>query len=168
VIAANVPRPTASLVARDGLAAIDALPAADRAHVAAELRCPRDDEYYRRFAAEMQGHGGPGTASSDSARRAITDRFYEAQCVKDETMAESIARAAETRPGALVMHITGSFHSDYGLGTAERVRRRMPAARTVVLSAVPVADISAADPARTRGRGDYVVLVPGASGAISR
>ena len=68
-------------------------------------------------------------------------KFFEAQVVRDETMAESIvdqllaARAAGGNP--LVIHWCGSFHSDFGLGTVERVRRRLPEARIGIVSSIP-------------------------------
>ena len=59
VVAGNVPRRLASLIGRKGLIGVDSLPAADRALMATQLTCPRD-EYYERFKAEMgdmTGHG---------------------------------------------------------------------------------------------------------------
>jgi uncharacterized iron-regulated protein len=160
VVAANVPRRLASGVSRRGLASIDSLPQADRALVAAELLCPKTDAYYKNFVAIMsEGHGGAGgTPAAIAEARAMTDRFYEAQCVKDETMAESIVSAHRAAgAGAIVVHYNGAFHSDFGLGTASRVRRRAPGARTVVVSAVPVPDVSASA-AEFALRGDYIVL----------
>ena len=158
VVASNAPRPLASLVARGGLAALDTLPAATRRAVAAELRCP-EDAYRAKFVALMGGaasHGAPpaaptSAAAADSARAAAAaslQRFYEAQCVKDETMAESVA--AVVAPGVTVVHVNGSFHSDEGLGTVDRLRRRRPEARVLVVSVAP----RGADAARL---GDYVV-----------
>ena len=69
----------------------------------------------------------------------MVERFYLAQCLKDETMAESIAKAfarQDGRPGTIV-HYTGAFHSDYGQGTAERVRRRLPGRRVAIVSMIP-------------------------------
>jgi uncharacterized iron-regulated protein len=154
VLAANVPRRLASAVSRRGVAALDSLSAADRALVAAEVQCPRD-AYYQNFVAVMkEGHGGAG--GSDMA--AMTDRFYEAQCVKDETMAESIAAARRgAGADAIIVHVNGAFHSDFGLGTAARVRRRLPGVRTAVVSAVPVPDVSASA-ADVALRGDYIIL----------
>ena len=74
-----------------------------------------------------------------SAADTATERYYWAQCVKDETMAESIANAfakLEGRPGAIV-HFTGAFHSDYGAGTGERVRRRLAGRRVITVTAIP-------------------------------
>jgi uncharacterized iron-regulated protein len=154
VIASNVPRRLASGVSRRGLASIDSLPASDRALVARDLQCPKGDQYYKNFVEVMSGHG-PGDASSAG----VTDRFYEAQCVKDETMAESIANAmSQGGAGAIVVHFNGAFHSDYGLGTASRVTRRLPAAKSVVVSAVPQASPSSADVAEFATRGTYIIF----------
>ena len=83
VVAANVPRRIASDIARSGRPAVDSLSEADRRYAANDLRCPHDG-YFDRFAEQMGGHqaGAPG-ATGDSS----TERYYWAQCVKDETMA---------------------------------------------------------------------------------
>jgi uncharacterized iron-regulated protein len=142
---------------------LDTLPARDRAWVARELSCPRD-KYFERFAESMKTHtagGGPPSAKDSADAAAMTNRFYEAQCIKDETMGESIAAAhAKAGQGSLLMHFNGSFHSDMGLGTAARARRRMPKARTLVVTAVPVDDVARADAARFADRADYVILTP--------
>ncbi len=162
VVASNVPRRHASSVSRKGIAAVDSLPAAERGQVAKELICPRNDDYYTRFADTMKGHsagGGPATAADSAMMRSMTERFYEAQCVKDETMAESIVAALAAAPkDALLLHVDGAFHSDYGLGTAARVRRRTPGARVLVLSAVPVDTVAKANAAPFAKRGDIVIL----------
>jgi uncharacterized iron-regulated protein len=74
------------------------------------------------------------------------ERYYLAQCVKDETMAESIARARGGVRPRLVVHVNGAFHSDFGLGVVERVRRRLPTARVVVVTILPVRDIDRVEP----------------------
>jgi uncharacterized iron-regulated protein len=160
VVAANVPRPLAGTVSRQGLSALDTLPAATRALAARDIACPRD-AYFARFAEQMRGHGTAGAhAPADTAGLgAMTQRFYEAQCLKDETMAESIAGALARAPrGTVVVHYDGAFHSDYGQGTVERGRRRLPNASSLVVSAVPVADPALVEPAPFAGRGDYLVF----------
>ncbi|MCC6317477.1 MAG: ChaN family lipoprotein [Gemmatimonadaceae bacterium] len=161
VVASNVPRRIAAVVSRAGLTALDTIPTADRRWIARDHQCPRDDEYFTRFAEQMRGHGsgGPADAPDTEAMRAMTVRFYEAQCVKDEAMGEAVADAlARAGRGAIVVHYDGAFHSDYGLGTAARLRRRAPAARTVVVSAIPVASLDQVDLAAHRRRGDYIVF----------
>ena len=161
VIAANVPRPLASAVGRRGMMALDTLVPAARDVAARDMRCPMDD-YHARFMASMQSHStGPGPApqAGDSLPTAMAERFYLAQCVKDETMAESVVRArlASSR-NAIVMHVDGAFHSDYSQGTVARVKRRQPAWTIVVISAVPVADPGVAPIATQGGKADYVLF----------
>ena len=157
VIAANVPRRIASAVAKGGKDAIALLPEEDRGLVARELQCP-EDGYFERFAKSMADHPAPG--QKPEGQRALTERYYWSQCVKDETMAESIAAAAaglETPTGPIV-HYNGAFHSDFGLGTAERTRRRLPGRRIVIISMLPVPDLDAVVPAgEDLQRGDFLV-----------
>ncbi len=155
VVAGNVPRRIAAAVSRAGPDTLAALSAEERAGVAAERDCPRD-AYHALFAEQMRAHPMPGTAQEQAA---AADRFYLAQCAKDETMAESVARALERHgPGALVVHFNGAFHTDRRLGIVPRVQRRAPAARLVVVSAVPVPDLARVDPAEFRERGDFILF----------
>jgi len=157
VVAANVPRRIAADVAKSGKPAVDALTAADRSLAAADLRCPHDS-YFDRFAEQM-GSGGHQSGSS-SATDTTTERYYWAQCVKDETMAESIAAAFEKQEGkpGVVVHVTGSFHSDYGDGTGDRVRRRLAGRRVAIVSLLPVENLDTLAPAPgDLKRADYLV-----------
>jgi uncharacterized iron-regulated protein len=150
VVAANVPRPIASAVGRKGLAALDSLPPTSRMLAALDNSCPRD-RYYELFADQMKGHTMPDTG--------MVGRFYAAQCVKDETMAESIVRAfARSDDGTIIVHFDGSFHSDYGLGTVARMSARAPRATRVIITAVPVADPHSANTAEFAKRADYVIF----------
>jgi uncharacterized iron-regulated protein len=165
VLASNIPRRFASAVSKRGLAAIDSLPASDRVHVAQESVCPKD-QYYTNFVEVMGGghasaapNSAPATTPAASPMQGMTDLFYEAQCVKDETMAESIAHARTANSAAIIVHFTGSFHTDFGLGTAARVRRRLPSAKTVVVSAVPTPDPAKTKATEYLGRGEYILLV---------
>lgn len=157
VIAANVPRKYASLVAKSGLGALETLPAAERAHAAGDIQCPLDS-YYERFAETMNSHPMPGSETKPEAeRKATSERYYYAQCLKDETMAESIAAALERRGGPVV-HYNGAFHSDFRAGVAERVRRRLPSRRIVVITMLPVANLDSLAPqGEDLKRADYLV-----------
>jgi len=153
VVAANVPRRIAADVAKLGKPAVDSLNTTERSFAAADLQCPHDT-YFDRFAEEMGGHQSGSSADN------TTERYYWAQCVKDETMAESIASAyakLEGRPG-VVVHITGSFHSDYGEGTGARVRRRLAGRRVATVSMMPVENLDALAPQPLDlRRADYLV-----------
>jgi uncharacterized iron-regulated protein len=108
----------------------------------------------------MGGHPGDETKTV-AEKRDATERFYFAQCLKDETMAESIAEsytaaAASGRP--LVVHFNGAFHSDFTLGTASRTSRRLPGRRVVVVTVLPVSNLDAAEPTSDdRKRATYLV-----------
>lgn len=162
VVASNVPRRFATLVSRRGLSALDSLSMADRQLIAEDIACPTDDAYYRNFVAVMRdAHGGAPSASdgAPSSMDGMMGQFYQAQCIKDETMAASIVAArAKAGKGAVVVHVTGAFHSDFGLGTVTRVTRRLPAARTVVISAVPVAAPATEPVAEYADRGQFIIL----------
>jgi len=67
---------------------------------------------------------------------AMVRRFFDAQCVRDATMAESIARALDA--GRFVLHINGGFHSDAGLGTVQRLLWLRPlGTRVAVVKVIP-------------------------------
>ncbi|HEX7049006.1 MAG TPA: ChaN family lipoprotein [Longimicrobiales bacterium] len=157
VIATNVPRRIAAAVARAGLDTLAALSPAERGLVAGEIRCPRD-AYYERFERAMGRHPmGPDAAATE--RKVLVERLYAAQCVKDETMAESIAAGLDREaPGTLFVHFNGAFHSDDGLGIVPRLERRRPGARIRVISAIPVADLERVEAARQRSRADYLLF----------
>ncbi len=155
VVAANVPRPIATMVARGGFESLDTLAADSKPLLAGERQCPVNDDYAKAFWEELKGpsaHGGGSAADLD----ARIGRMYLAQCLKDETMSESVVRAAT---GRLVIHYTGSFHSDYRRGTAERIQRRNGNLAVGVVSFRPVADLDQLDPKPARKRGDYLIYV---------
>jgi len=160
VVASNIPRPMASAVGRKGLAALDTLTPVERSWAARDIQCP-DDAYRARFMQTMTGHssGGASPSPADTLPTAVASRFYFAQCVKDETMAEAIVAARKRGPaGAIVVHYDGAFHSDYRQGTVDRVRRRAPNLRLTVITAVPVIDQSSATLADHAGRADYIIF----------
>ena len=161
VVAANVPRPLASAIGRRGLSALDTLSTTDRRMAARDNVCPRDD-YHARFMESMQSHSsgsGPAPKAADSLPTAMAEHFYLAQCVKDETMAESIVDARLAAPrDAIVVHYDGAFHSDYFQGTVARVKRRQPGWTLAVVSAVPVPDPLVAPIVTQSGKADYVIF----------
>jgi uncharacterized iron-regulated protein len=163
VIAANIPRPLASAISRKGMTALDTLTLVERGYAARALMCP-NDAYFARFEEAMGGH----SAGNAGAAPETTQRFYEAQCAKDETMAESIVdwfvpnvglpNAQVVSVDGIVLHVNGAFHSDYGQGTVARVKRRLPVARTLVITAVPVANPTTAVAGDELKKADYVIF----------
>jgi uncharacterized iron-regulated protein len=158
IVGSDVPRRIASEVSKNGLGAVDAL-GADRSLAARELPCPANGEYYDRFLEAMGGHPPSGDPKAADIQ-VKNDRFYFAQCVKDETMGESIARAFEqnTAQHVTIVHFNGAFHSDFAQGTAAAARRRLPGRRVAVVTVIPVADLDREKPDdKTQKTGDYLV-----------
>ena len=120
---------------------------------AREFQAPRD-AYWRLFEGAMKGHVGTDSAAS-------VFRMYGAQCLKDETMAETmvdyLAGHPHRRP--LLVHICGKFHSDYGYGTAHRFIRRRPLLSMGVVTMVSVEDPADADIEEHHQAGHYVLAV---------
>lgn len=154
VLAANVPRSLASAVAMQGLATLASLPVHVQGLAARRVTAPRDASYAA-FSEQMRAHphhGGPDMVAN----------MYEAQCLKDDTMAESIAdwreRMQASKP--LVVHYTGMFHIEGDRGTASRLRERAPHASVKTVILVPDADPSRVDAKKLEKRGDYVIVYP--------
>jgi uncharacterized iron-regulated protein len=150
VIATNAPRRFATAISLAGIGALSIVSPENRPLLAAEVQCPRDD-YYRRFVEALQEHPS-GETGANPEREATLGRYYEAQCLKDETMAESVARARP--PGAILVHFNGAFHSDRRLGIVPRLLRRVPGAKIAVISAIP-----GRRPPEERV-GDFVIITP--------
>jgi hypothetical protein len=137
VIAANCPTPLARQVAKEGVGV-----AAGNPNAAAETSSPKD-AYWAAFQAAMAGHGGVDEDTVYS--------FYQAQCLKDDTMAESILAArAGKDPAPLVFHVQGKFHGDEGMGAAARVTWRAPELRCAVLTMVSAPTVVQTAPGRYR------------------
>lgn len=180
VVASNAPRPIALQVSRQGLDAARNGSENERKLVAADFSCPMDD-YFKRFA-EAMGQGHPHSSEEahqqqedqkqiddkkqEDEQKAAIERFYYAQCVKDETMAESIANSLTPKTGDesgsqnkhMVVHFNGAFHSDYHLGTASRVIRRLPKSSVKVISVIPVENLDAINPEEYSKRADYIIF----------
>jgi hypothetical protein len=142
---------------------LDTMNATARTWAAADNQCSTDTKYGRKFTALMGGMGTHGEAAMPTA---AMDRFYAAQCVKDEAMAESIARALDAHPDAVIVHAAGGFHVEESLGTVERVTRRAKDGsvqrrdvKQVVVMFRPVEDLDAVKAGEHRNLGQYVVYV---------
>jgi uncharacterized iron-regulated protein len=151
VVATNVPRRFASLVARQGLAALDSLPAADKAFVAplpfaVDLTLPG----YQRML-DMGGmHGGNGMPAMSA------ENMARAQATKDATMAHFILR--HWQPGNVFLHLNGSYHSKNFEGIVWYLRQQKPELRVVTIHSVEEADI--AKPTEKAGTATFVVCIP--------
>jgi len=126
-VAANIPRAYASRTAKEGWDFVETLPPEQRAWIATELTAP-DDEYCQAFIETM------GNMSEHPLDQSSLQTMYMAQCIKDDTMAESIALALRDNPKARVIHFNGDFHSRNFLGTVSRLQNALPELKIAVLT----------------------------------
>ncbi len=148
VLAANAPRPLATKAAKEGMQAV-----LGERNLARATSAPRDG-YWESFQEMMAGHGG-------MLGEGGMERYYAAQCLKDDTMAESIVDHLATFAPAqrpLAVLICGRAHSDHGWGTVQRVVERMPGIEVRVLSAEAVDDVGGGAVAASSDVADYIVF----------
>jgi uncharacterized iron-regulated protein len=166
VFASNAPHAIVTTVSKNGLDALKTLSGDSAGWVAKDLSCAPTGDYYRRFVDSMEDHPADAAARpadhTPTVSRQDLNRFFEAQCLRDETMGESIALAYETGSlggkHPLVVHFNGSFHSDFREGAAAAAHRRLSRQRLLVITLLPVADLDAATPDKTdRRRADYLI-----------
>lgn len=130
-IASNVPRRIASLVNKKGLSTLDSLSIQDKNYVARIINTS-DGAYKKRFY-DLMLNGMKMMPRKMINNNPMLDNLYFAQCVKDDTMAESINLYLIANPRAKIIHYNGEFHSDYHLGTVERIR---PEYKSLVISSL--------------------------------
>ncbi|MCX6156294.1 MAG: ChaN family lipoprotein [Candidatus Kapabacteria bacterium] len=122
LIAANIPRKFAAIYSNQGMSGIDTVNAADRKFIAREMVL-REDDYQKKFFETMIDKK---EKLSDKTPNQINTLYlyFGAQCIKDETMAESIFDFLKQNSGKRVLHFNGDFHSNSYLGTVQKLADR--------------------------------------------
>lgn len=148
-VASNVPRRYASLVARQGLSALDSL-AAEALQYVAPLPIEIDTELpaYKSMI-EMMGGGNHNSIQATN--------MVSAQAIKDASMAHSILQ--NLRESSTFVHFNGSYHSDNFEGIYWYLKKKKPDLRVVTISSVELVDINIWDEDLI-GRADYIIAVP--------
>lgn len=152
-VATNVPRRYASLVARQGLAALDTVSATGKRQMATlpltvDLTLPG----YKGMLDMMSGHGG-GTA----AHGGPAENFARAQALKDATMARFILE--NWKPGQTFLHLNGDYHSKNFEGIVWYLRQQKPELNIVTISSVEAETIATAKQ-DWKGLANYVLAIP--------
>lgn len=132
VIAANIPRRYASMISKQGMNALDSLSQDEKKFVAKRHKV-YDDEYKDRFIRTMQSNMKHSSKMPVSMRMNF-DLIYAAQCIKDDTMAESILKYQHIPPRRKVIHFNGDFHSRKHLGTAQKIQILEPILKVAVIT----------------------------------
>lgn len=155
VIAANAPADTVRCVGRQGKEYLTTLPSQQRSALPAQafLDSP---EYQKKFITTLSGHHGD--EPTELSGRLF--KTYQAQLLRDNTMAHRILLALKESPGYQVLHTTGTFHSEQRLGTVAVLEQRAPELKIAVLSPVEWPSTESAVPlANHRHKGDYLYFI---------
>ncbi len=118
VIALNTPTEVTRKVARSGL---ESLTLAEKRFIPPISAIALGPASYRQRLRQIYDDIHHGKTS-----QANFERFFQAQVLWDETMAERIARSLQQEPKRLVVVLVGQGHVIYGEGIPSRVARRVP------------------------------------------
>ena len=153
VIAANIPRSIAGKIARTGPDFTETLPEEDKKWLPNKISYP-DDSYKKAFLETLENMHSPMMNNNP-------DWLYQAQCLKDETMAESIVNALKIKPKARVLHFNGDFHSRNFSGTVSRVQELLPKKKIAVISPSCRENWQTANlTAEEKNAGTYIIFLP--------
>jgi uncharacterized iron-regulated protein len=130
VIAGNIPRPLASRVFKEGPEAVEKFTADEKSWSATKLNA-NPGAYRDKFMEVMGGADG----HSDNL-----ERMYAAQCIKDDTMAESVSNWLKATPKGRVLHINGNFHTAGGLGVPEKLEALLPDVKMAIVTCIERGD----------------------------
>lgn len=174
VVAANAPQRYVSRVSRLGPGSLDSLSATAKTTLPtlpiAEASPALAEQFTALMEDMMAGHGTPHGVTSDSTAAPVhssvpsLDNLLAAQNLRDASMAQALADALDAHPGALVLHVNGTFHSEGRLGVPEHLARLRPGTRVLIVTMKPDEAFPDLDPSsfRTDGTGFVVVTDPAA------
>ncbi len=133
VLALNTPSEITRKVSREG---IEKLTNSEKQAIPPITEIRTDNIAYRQLVLKaFEEHQSAGHGNSSSA-----NRFFLAQVLWDETMADAIAKFVKANPDYQVVVLAGLGHIIYGYGIPNRVERRIQDAKLIqrsVLLSVP-------------------------------
>jgi uncharacterized iron-regulated protein len=157
VVATNAPHRYVMRVGRYGAAGLAPLTPEAKGWVPPSPWPEASVEYADRFGAFAREALGLGASGGHGA--SVSARYmFEAQWLRDITMARSIAAHLEKAPGALVLHVNGLFHSQSGQGTVEALRHYRPGVRPLTVAVVRGEGSTDFVRARMADLGDFVAV----------
>lgn len=142
-IALNTPTEITRKVAREGL---ESLSTSEMTYIPPKSEINQDNEEYRQqILAVYQQHTGGKSQGFD--------RFFLAQVLWDETMADAIAKFWQAHPEYQIIVLAGKGHIAYGYGIPSRVQRRL--GDRVSQRSVFLGDAPQSSPEETKKPADY-------------
>ncbi len=162
LIAANAPASIVRCIGEEGPDYLARLSRDKRAFAAAELHL-EPGSYRDKFVSFLREdllHGDERDGAKTGGPTESELRSYASQVARDDTMAESLFLAWQKHPERKIVHLTGAFHVEGGLGTAERLKLRAPHLKIAIVVPGEASDPDhpSLDAARFKGD-DFVVLL---------
>ncbi|AKV98669.1 MAG TPA: hypothetical protein DCQ60_09485 [Marinobacter adhaerens] len=154
VIASNAPADVVRCVGRKGPGYLDRISDTLRQKLPAKpfMDTP---EYREKFMAAI---GASHQADDTMSER--MDNTYKAQLLRDNAMATRILQARTEHPEHQVLHVTGTFHSENGLGTVALLKQRAPEISVAIVSpAFWPWDVNEAPLENNRAKGDFIYFI---------
>lgn len=134
VLAGNIPRRIANQYAKAG--DFSTIAGEDKQYMP-QKHLVEYGKYYEKFKAYMSG-GDENTHMKMTPER--IEKFYKAQCLKDDTMAESLYEYSKAHPGTKILHMQGDFHGGDHLGVVEKVHKLNHDLKLLVITPVEAKD----------------------------
>lgn len=145
IIALNTPQEITRKAAKTGL---ESLTNEERQYIPPLTEIDRSNaKYQQMILASYQQHAGIVSISSKSF-----DRFYTAQLLWDETMAERTANFVQKNPNYQTIVLAGSSHIIYGYGIPDRVLRRLNQPKSIQKTVL----LSLDDDSKQPGIADFI------------
>ena len=184
VIAANAPRRYVNMVRRMGKNSLLNLPEEGKRFLPPLPYPDASSKYEKKFKAIMTAHHSmintatddragekpQKISNSDSVDPKIEDnnlidleafeRMLAAQNLWDASMAWSIASHLEKNSKNRVLHVNGSFHTDFSLGIPEQLNNYSPNLDLLIVTIVPSLDYPNFRDSMI-GSGDYIIITDG-------
>lgn len=147
VIATNIPRRYAAIVARNGFNGLEKIESEGKAYIAPlPIEVPYELPSYQEMTAMMGGHGhGLGT------------NMIDAQAIKDATMAHFID--TNLSQGSVFYHINGSFHSKNKEGIVHYLKQLRPDLEIITITTVDQEQIEELEEQYAE-LADYIIAIP--------
>jgi uncharacterized iron-regulated protein len=151
VVAANAPRRYVNRVSRMGAESLQSLGPEARSYLAPLPYRAASAAYAERFFAVMKNVPPPPGPPRNP------QWGLEAQSLWDATMAHSVAEAHRRQPGRGIVHLNGSFHTEYRQGIVTHLEHYNPRMRSVVVTMHPKTDYATATLAKEQPD-DFVIF----------
>ena len=134
VIAANAPRRYVHRVAQKGQKILNDLSAIAKTWIAPLPYKAPSERLKKRFKAFQEKVSAITPVHGDLSKQS---HFLDAHNLWDATMAYSLNEELNNSPKALILHLNGYFHSQWGIGIPEHLSQYRSGVRKLVITIVP-------------------------------